>query len=132
MDLSADSLKALHDLFPKHFEVLYRLMLGSNIETNLLKETIKQICVKCKFKVGEQQDAEEFFSISDVGKIFNTLDFPLSVTMNSSTACENCDSTAHDHAQQIDIILPLFESIKNGDFLNKYLQCFLEGNELTL
>ena len=132
LDVSADSLKALHDLFPKHFEVLYRLMLGSNIETNLLKETIKQICVKCNFKVGEQQDAEEFFSMSDVKKIFNTLDFPLSVTMNSSTACENCDSTAHDHAQQIDIILPLFESIKNGDFLNKYLQCFLEGNELTL
>ena len=99
-----------------------------NVEAYLQK-TILSVCKKCKFQYGAQQDAEEFYRLSNLTNILRSFETPSVLKWQISYRCKNCNAIISDDMEEHpDFILPL-EAHSTGNSLKDIFDNFCDGKE---
>ena len=99
-----------------------------NVEAYLQK-TILSVCKKCKFQYGAQQDAEEFYRLSNLTNILRSFETPSVLKWQMSYRCKNCNAISSDEIEEHpDLILPL-ETHSTGNSLKDIFDNFCDGKE---
>ena len=108
---------------------LTHLLNSSQIPLDLLQETIRTVCSECQFEFGQQQDAEEFFSRSEMPQIIKSHGISCEIEFQEIFHCNNCKSIQRSEIfPQFDLTLP--SSIKTECSLQKLLTNFCDTTDI--
>ena len=99
-----------------------------NVEAYFQK-TILSVCKKCIFQYGAQQDAEEFYRLSNSTNILRSFETPSVLKWQISYRCKNCNAISSDEMEEHPDLILLLEAHSTGNSLKDIFDNFCDGKE---